>query len=267
MILAIVFFWYINFQGSPPSSHYLSAGGVANLEPQETSEKQKVLQLFHEINAHNKLLRTMKTDVAIDIVDSPFNLRGSIAYEKDLNFRMLANSITGRELDVGSTNNIFWFWSRRMKPPALYYSEHASLHKTRLKTPFHPLWMIECLNVGVIELPDKIKRNEKYILVEERKVSASTGNWVKKITLIDAEKKAIIGHYLLDLSDNGIASSEVLSFQSVNGFLVPKEMKICWYEENKTLYWSFSNTSVNLVVDPNNWVMPYMKDTVNMAEN
>lgn len=228
------------------------------------TEQSKIIQLIDEINSQNDKLKTLESVVDIEIKGSPFSLKGYLWHQKDLNFKMVVNSRTNKELDVGSNPALFWFWSRRMKPPALYYASHEDLYKTRLKTPFHPLWLMECLSVGELKLPDKVLRNEQYILIEETRKS-TLNRWVKKKTLIDVERRAVIGHYLVDLNDNGIASAEVLEFQTVGEFLVPKKMKVCWYQENKTLYWTFSNTYTNGQIHPEVWAMPPINETIDMA--
>ena len=32
---------------------------------------------------------------------------------------------TGREIDLGSNDELFWFWIRRNDPPGVYYCRHA----------------------------------------------------------------------------------------------------------------------------------------------
>ena len=44
---------------------------------------------------------------------------------------MISNSFLGKETDVGSNEKQFWFWSKRMKPSVLFYSEHENLNKTK----------------------------------------------------------------------------------------------------------------------------------------
>jgi hypothetical protein len=124
--------------------------------------------------------------------------------------------------------------------------------------------MMECLSVNAIQLPDRVLRNEQFVLIEETRKS-TLNRTVKKKTLIDVEKRVVVGHYIVDLEENGIASAEVLEFQTVEGFLVPKKMKVCWYQENKTLYWTFSNTYVNREINSDVWNAPYHRETIDMG--
>ena len=86
-----------------------------------------------------------------------FKLTGDLAHSKDKFFRFIVTSkITGKEMDIGSNNDIFWFWSKRISPPALYFSKHEDLWKTNLKTPLNPAWMIESLNINLIDQNNQI---------------------------------------------------------------------------------------------------------------
>ncbi len=78
-------------------------------------------------------------------------VKSSISYEKSLNFRMINSSFFGKEVDVGSNEKEFWFWSKRMKPPALFHTIHDNLKNTNLKTPFHPLWIKEIIEIWMVD--------------------------------------------------------------------------------------------------------------------
>ena len=48
-------------------------------------------------------------------------LRASVAFQRPRRFRLRADTgLTGTELDLGSNDDLFWFWVRREQPPAMY---------------------------------------------------------------------------------------------------------------------------------------------------
>ena len=110
---------------------------------------QKANPIIEAINLKNSKIKTFYCDdIKIKAIKKlTVNLKGKIYFEKDKNFRMFTSSILGKESDIGSNDNQFWFWSRKMNPPALHYAKYEDIYKTRLKTPFHPIWTIECLGI------------------------------------------------------------------------------------------------------------------------
>src|SRR5581483_5503181 len=97
------------------------------------------------------------------------------------------------------------------------------------------------------------------------KISVNGEN-VTVFTLIDPQKQAVIGHYLYGADNKLQASSEIKSHQTVNGFIVPKEMLIIWYSEGVSLEWTLNNPRVNVGIDPSNWTMPQMRGAIDMGK-
>lgn len=222
--------------------------------------KSTEVELISKINEKNSLIQTISSDVQIKYGYIP--LKANMVYEKDHNFRMMVHSLFGSEMDIGSNSDSFWFWSKRMKPSGLYYASYTDIYNCRLKDAFHPLWMIESLGVEKINL-NNVKSNKKYIIITEKRKSVSDTT-VTKITLIDKNLEAIVGHYLLN--DNGvIISAEVKEFSNIKGHLIPKRILTIWHQENVSLNWSLNEIRVNNKIDSYNWKMPQYKKMINMS--
>ena len=232
-------------------------------EVHQTTEVCGKNQLIDEININNsKIKNIISNNVEVKISGIPFKLKARIAYEKTINFRMVIQSFVGKEVDVGSNSNEFWFWSRRMNPPYLHYASYPNLYKCGLKEAFHPLWMVESLSIGTIT-GAHIRETPKYLLITEKRISTENTE-VTKLTLVNKELKAIVGHYLLD---NGrfVISAEVKSFSHTEGYYIPKRIVTIWYDENVILTWNLNEIRVNEKIDPSNWQMPYYKNKIDMA--
>lgn len=54
------------------------------------------------------------------------SLRATVAFQRPRRFGLRAevSGFTGPELDLGSNDELFWFWVRREQPPALYFCRH-----------------------------------------------------------------------------------------------------------------------------------------------
>ena len=217
--------------------------------------------LINTINSRNASIHSFAGK--LEITANPYHLTGTVYYEKNKHFRLRTESRFGVEGDIGSNDSYFWFWSHRMSPPTLYYAQHQDYLHTRLKAPFNPDWMIECLNISDIHASQTYVQGTYYLTREL--IKNNDGQNLAKITIIDPKLKLVVGHYLCDSNNQAIASTEVQEFQTINGFIIPKKIKINWFEENICLVWMFTNVQVNGIINANTWVLPSMKRMVDMS--
>lgn len=232
---------------------------------------QDVLYLSEEIISDNAVEHSLLQDrdriqtirANVDMRYMGLNLSSALYYEKPRSFRMIISSRFAKEIDIGSSNIYFWFYSRRMRPEALYFARHDDHHRTRLRTPFDPNWIIECLNLEPIN--DTMYPHGEYLITKEYFVN-NLGIRVYRIRLIDPKINAVIGNYIYDLDGNVIVSSEVVEFQNVEGFQLPKRVRIYWAEENVILNWEYSNIIINEALSPKLWVVPHHRNRINMAQ-
>lgn len=208
------------------------------------------------VNQKNQPIKSLFCDDIVAKI-SGMKIKARLAYEKDKNFRMLYWSALGKESDIGSNDNLFWFWSRRMHPRGFYYASHADLSKTRLKTPFIPLWIMESLSVNV--LPDidyKVNQKDNLLMLSENRINA-LGEPTVKVTVIDKNTNLIIGHYCFDKKNQLEVSSEIIEFvKTKSGHEVPKKIKIQWFEENIFIDLELNNPETNMTLNPALWEMP-----------
>jgi len=239
--------------------------------PQTISENNKeALDAIKRINARNASIRSLEChNITIRVNcpgTPPVNLKSEMAYEKDKKFRMINQSVLGREADVGSNDQQFWFWSKRMRPPTLYYANHSDMIKVPLRDPLNPLWLMECMNVQEIATKNtEIRQQEKYWAIHQTRVSL-LGALVVKMTLIDPQEERIVGHYLYNSENKLIASSEIVAFAKCGSVYVPTEMKMCWHEENMSMLFQFTQIAVNTKIKDTTWILPNYLRKKNMAE-
>lgn len=210
--------------------------------------------IIEEINAKNsQILSLFCEEVAVRV--HGINSKARIAYEKDKHFRMTCWSILGQEADIGSNDKEFWFWSKRLRPKGFYYAEHANLQRTRLKTPFIPLWIMESLSVGTLTANYTTLVQGNKLLLSEPRINA-LGQPITKVTAIDIKRKLIIGHYCYDKNGKLEVSSEVVEFTPQD---IPKRIQIQWLEEDLTMTLEFKNPETNVHLDARLWELPNAK--------
>lgn len=250
-----------------PALHRPEPGFLLTPQAQQVNPlRAQVLDLVQTINQRNGAIISFVCDDISIHVQQKFSVRVSakVRYQKDQLFRLICRSVVGKEMDVGSNLDHFWFWSRRMNPPALHYARHENLAKTRLKTPFHPVWMKETLSIDPISIKDAWarQRGDNWEIIRLQK--SAVGRPVIKVTMLDPKKLAIIGHYVYE-DGKLVASAEVYEHVVKEGYYLPSKILIRWYQENVTMVWQLNNLHINVRLDPSNWQMPHMRQQIEMG--
>lgn len=212
--------------------------------------------IIDEINNRNTNIKTYQCDIRCEIQHKLFvKISGKLLYEKPRSSRLIFDSLLGTEADLGSNKDRFWFWSKKMQPKGLYYASHEDLWKTRLKPGLNPLWMVQSLTLDVIDTVNTTFDAYNGNLLLRKQDIGTNGEPVSRLTLIDKEKRIILGNYLFDKNNKLISSMEVTEF---NG-LIPKVMLIIWQDpmgQRVSLKWSMYNQVINDTISINKFQMP-----------
>lgn len=229
-----------------------------------TNEEKKdkdVIKLVEKINAINQKIRSVQVDdmpMRVNFDGATYRLNGSLSFKKDKYFRLKVNHrLTGLELDIGSNDSEFWFWSKRMQPSALYFSKHENLAQTNLKTVFNPAWMIESLNLGVTETRkiNKTHKKNNLFYTYENRLSA-IGDPVTLITTYDSAQGKIVGRNLIDEGGSSVITT-AYSGERINTL---------WHEENVRMEWDLSGKKLNSTPDNSSFMMPDYKKKIDLSK-
>jgi hypothetical protein len=233
--------------------------------PPSDPVKLKILQGIDEINRHNAGIKNMfctKVDVSMQ-QNFGMSLSGVLAYEKDKCFRLQINSRFSKEIDIGSNNTIFWFWSKRLEKSALYWTEHENVYKSRLKPLFHPLWIMESMGLERINAQEsEVSEFEGKWRVMQKKKSTLGYNVIKTI-LIDPVNKRVVGHYISSLNGQLIATTEIEEWRDG----LPYKLNMIWHEENTSVRLTLRHTKQNVVIESLQFEKPNIQPQINMAED
>lgn len=220
---------------------YLDLSHAQNIKNNEIIEK---------INENCIKIKNLYADLTIN--QFPITLKGFIVYEKPQKFRMSCDSILRKEIEIGSNNKQFWFWSSNIKPKALYYCDYESIEKTRLRKIFYPKLLKTFLGIDELSNCEIKKDKDIYYVLENFNISDES---LIKITIIKNGK--IIAHKLCK-------NNEVLLEVKIIEFYenVPKKIKIKWLEEDVEQEWTLDNIKINKHYDK--WQMPEYKQKINL---
>jgi len=227
-------------------------------------EVHPILKIVNEKNEKITSFICTDIDVRIERDGSRHKLDGSMLYEKDRNFRLKVSSFFGTELDMGSNDEQFWVWSRRVDPKAtMFFADHDNLYKTRLRTPFVPLWIMSALGYRVMDPNEVSYRETEEHLIISRSVVSPTGQPLIKRAYIDKETYRIVAYYLYDSDGTEITVTQI--GYSADG--MPRKIYMRWNEENVVMDFVFNNPRVNEGVDSKNFKLPDYENRVEMGKD
>lgn len=249
--------------GDPPKSKIVEKIPT-DIKPPPVQVVPELVKRVNERNAKIASLSCEEADVRIwQGGGMRVRLDAKVFYQKPNNFRMLISSVLGKEVDIGSNDQIFWYWSRRSRPQALFWAKYEDFHSTRLKTPFNPVFLRESFGVDVIDIKkSKFAENEKGILALSESKN-SMGKPIRKYIFVN-KKSELIDGFLVSYEDGTkSASSEVLEYGENN---LPKKILFTYYEENKVVYIELDNIKANIALSDNLWVKPNIAPQVDLSE-
>lgn len=230
---------------------------VSGLEEIEKGDKVEIKQIdpivekIQEENGKIKSLTCRNLTLKILQNGKAFTATGFLYYEKEKNFRMKLNSFRGLELDMGSNDTHFWFWSKSMSPVALYYARHEFIDKTRLRDPFNPIWIMRSLGV------DQINPDSKFVTMDDKiyaneDVKSARGKELIRSCIIDKETKTIFGYYLFN-KDNTFVTITNIERDAQN---IPSKIYTSWKEEDVAMEFIFHDLEINKIPKRGIFAMP-----------
>jgi hypothetical protein len=260
----------------------LSGASCPNLLRQYTNPLPRVLppsptleQVIDVVNRNSSQIQSFSTNRA-SLGGSGFpTLTANIAFERPQEFRMRAGTSFGAELDLGSNNELFWFWVKRSQPPAIYYCRHDQFasSQARQTVPFEPRWFIEAL--GLVEF-DRGLPNDLSVQANDRLRIDTTRDTpegpVKKVTIIDGSQGWVLEQYLYDARRRLVARSVASGHRRdpLSNLVMPTVVQIDYPAAQLSMRIDLGNVEINRLSDdrPALWSMPSIPGTplVNMGD-
>jgi hypothetical protein len=128
---------------------------VQDPPPQALPRGAGLEQVISAVNQNNSQIWGLFSNSATIKGPGYPTLRAHIAYQRPRNFRLKADGF-GPEVDLGSNDQLFWFWIKRSQPPGVFYCRHDQFpaSQARRMIPVDPSWLIEAL--GTVELDRRL---------------------------------------------------------------------------------------------------------------
>ncbi len=189
-------------------------------------------QVVDVVNDNSARLSSLSAPKATVSVPGLPSLNANIAFQRSRSFRLVAQKFMGTELDIGSNEELFWFWVRRAQPPALYYCRHEQFASSaaRQMMPVEPEWLIEALGIitfdrtGQIEGPFPVGSGR----VEIRTRSITSSGPRSRIVIIDESRGIVLENHIYDAQGVRLASAILSNHKHdpATGVKLPRQVEI-----------------------------------------
>lgn len=208
---------------------------AADMPPAAFTAQQPSLEdVVFVVNANTNRVNQLHTENATVRAEGFPALRANLAYARPRFFRMRAqlSQFTGRELDLGSNDELFWFWLRRDTRPAVYFARHDQFADSPARDiiPIEPNRLIDTLGLVYLDPAGKHQgpvRREANLLEVTSQIPTPHGD-MSRILLVDATYGWIAEQHLYDANGQLMLSARANRhrFYADNGVTLPHHVEV-----------------------------------------
>jgi hypothetical protein len=239
--------------------------------------------LVQNLNDNAQRLQSIQADslrIRAEADGQGITLLGRMTTQKPSNFRLQADIMGKRAVDMGSNSQEFWYWVSQANPPALVYCSYEDFRagRARMPFPFQPEWIIETLGMmernpkGVYQVEVKPNTIE---LVEQ--TTSPQGQPVRKVTFfartpLQDGRYPVVGHQLQDAKGQPICTARVedTHYDRTSGAAVPRQVTLSWPAEHLQLSLKLDGLTVNNTINPTSagmlFTRPNMPRSIDLAK-
>ncbi len=238
----------------PPAPEVLAPGASLDQVIAAVNNNAAKIQNYQTTNA----IITVPGDAMVPA------LRGNIAAERPNKLRLQAStSLTGAEVDLGSNEELFWFWVKRNEPPDLYYARHNQFAGSAAQQvmPIEPSWLLDALGFMQFVPTDFHEGPVPHgnSTLEIRSVVQSRIGTLTRNTVIDAKTALVREQHIYDGKGTLLASAVARSHQyyPTIGASLPQEIDIRLPLAQMALTIDVGTVQLNqAVANPALWQLP-----------
>jgi hypothetical protein len=219
--------------------------------PRALPPSPSLSQVIDVVNDNSSRVQSLSAARATLTVPGFPTLNANLAFQRPRSFRLVAQKFIGPELDLGSNDELLWFWLRRAQPPALFYCRHEQFGTSAARQilPVHPEWLIEALGIvtfdkaGPIEGPFPVGSGR----VEIRSKSITPTGQVSRVAIVDDSRGVVLEDHVYDAQGVRLASA-VLSkhvHDPATGVKLPRHVEIQWPGAQMTMSLDLGEVEIN----------------------
>ena len=202
------------------SALLMSAGGAScpqmlymnrPLGPRVLPVSATMSDVIQVVNTNTARVQSVYTEHASISVPMMMPLRARIALERPRRLHLWADTLlTGPEVDLGSNDEMFWFWAKRAPPPAVFYCRHDqfALSAARNLLPVEPEWLIDAFGLTTFD-PNVQHRGPTAVggrLRIDSPLQTANGP-MSKVTFLDESQGCVLAQHLYDAQNKLVVSA------------------------------------------------------------
>jgi hypothetical protein len=240
-------------------------GAYSPVMPRVLPTTATLADVISVVNSNSAQIQSLYTTDAEIYVPGLPKARANIALDRPHRFRLRADTmLTGAEVDLGSNDELFWFWTRRSPEPAIYFCRHDQFTTSLAQRilPVEPEWLIEALGVATL---DPAGENSAPVPVGQGRLRIETrlprhAGDLRRIMIIDDARGWVLEQHLYDAAGQHLASAIMSGHRRdpLANVILPRTVKIIWPATKFEMTIELNNVQVNqLAGDPQQlWSMP-----------
>jgi hypothetical protein len=185
------------------------------------------------INANTQRVQSLQTQAATISVPGVPSIGAEIALERPQKLRFRAGTnLLGPELDLGSNDELFWFWAASAPGSSVYFARHEQFATSpaREMLAIEPAWLIQAL--GLVEIDPATVTEGPFAAGNDRvqvrtTLLTSAGNYSRLIVF--HEKYAwVLEQHVYDERGQLLASSRTSDheYHALDGVSLPKRIEV-----------------------------------------
>lgn len=227
------------------------------------SDDPQLEEVVDHLNRNVEKLSSWRAH-SVQIRANNMPLHGTLAVEKGGHLRLQVNTVVSHEVDMGSNEEVFWIWAKRMEP-SYVYCRHDQIDAARqtLGVPFEPEWLMQALGVAPIN-PNGLTMqidasNHRARLVQP--VVTAHGHTMQKVMMVDLVNGVIVEHSVLDGRGVKVAQARLEDFRvdRKSGAILARHVNLDWPQNKMSLVMNLGHVEVNPPSIPSQiWAMPEM---------
>jgi hypothetical protein len=216
----------------------------------------QLTQIMDVVNDNSARVQSVSSTRATIATPGFPSLSANVAFQRPRSFRLIAQTFIGREIDLGSNDELLWFWIKHAQPPALFFCRHDQFAASaaRQVIPVEPEWLIEAFGVVTFNPADQLEGPSPVGKGRVRVVSRSRApGGVTRVTIIDDSRGLVLEQHLYDARSVHLATAILSKHTSdpASGAKLPRHIEIQWPTAKFELSVDMADVQINqLPADP-----------------
>lgn len=162
------------------------------------------------VNTNTSRVQSVYTERATISGPLMLSLRAKVALERPRRLHLWADTMmTGPEVDLGSNDEMFWFWAKRMPPPAVFFCRHDqfALSAARNLLPVEPEWLFDAF--GLTTFDPNVQHHGPTLVGGRLRIDSpleTVNGPMSKVTFLDESQGWILAQHLYDSQSRLVVS-------------------------------------------------------------